>query len=142
MSHALDLADLDSLIAELTVDAYGDEEQLTGLLTGAEDALSAGETATVVGVPVQITAVTAGPDVRRGLIAVCERGGERHEISLADLSSILAASSGAWPPPTAAGSDAIPSRSSRLPRNRLPAPPSTSQRSSLGSDADAGGWWK
>ena len=53
MSHALDPAELDSLIAELTVDAYGDEEQLTGLLTGAEDALNAGETATVVGVPVQ-----------------------------------------------------------------------------------------
>lgn len=85
MSHALDLADLDSLIAELTVDAYGDEEQLTGLLTGAEDALNAGEAATVVGVPVHITAVTAGPDVRRSLIAVCERGGKRHEISLADL---------------------------------------------------------
>lgn len=77
--------DLDSLIAELTVDAYGDEEQLTGLLTGAEEALNAGETATVVGVPVHITEVKAGPDVRRGLIAVCERGGERHEISLADV---------------------------------------------------------
>ena len=85
MSNALGLADLDSLIAELTVDAYGDEEQLIGLLTAAEDALNAGETATAVGVPVHITAVTAGPDVRRGLIAVCERGRERHEISLADV---------------------------------------------------------
>lgn len=50
MSDALDAATLDSLVAELTVNAYGDEEQLSGLLTGAEDALNAGEVATVVGV--------------------------------------------------------------------------------------------
>jgi hypothetical protein len=85
VNPALDLGDLDALIAELTVDAYGDEEQLTGLLVGAEDGLAAGEAATVVGVRVNITAVTAGPDVRRGLIAVCEGGGKRHEISLADV---------------------------------------------------------
>jgi hypothetical protein len=30
------LAELDELIEELTVDAYGDEEQLIGFLTGAE----------------------------------------------------------------------------------------------------------
>ena len=85
MSGALDAAALDSLIAELTVDAYGDEEQLSGLLTGAEDVLNAGEVATVVGVPVHIAGVTAGPDVRRGLIAVCEREGARYEVSLADV---------------------------------------------------------
>lgn len=85
MTDALDAADLDSLIAELTVDAYDDEEQLDGLLGGAEEALNAGEVATVVGVPVSIAGVTAGPDVRRGLIAVCERGGSRYEVSLADV---------------------------------------------------------
>jgi hypothetical protein len=77
--------DLQSLIAELTVDAYGEEEELTGLLTGAEDALKVGEVATVVGVCVQVTAVTEGPDVRRGLITICEREGARYEVSLADL---------------------------------------------------------
>lgn len=55
------------------------------MLVGAEEALSAGEVATVVGVPVYIAAVKAGPDVRRGLIAVCERGGSRYEVSLADV---------------------------------------------------------
>lgn len=30
-------------------------------------------------------AVTEGPDSRRGLVAVCERDGPRHEVSLADL---------------------------------------------------------
>jgi hypothetical protein len=68
-------ADLDALIEELTIDAYGDEEQLTGLLTGAEDALRSRELATIVGVSVQVVAVAEGPDVRRGLIAVCEREG-------------------------------------------------------------------
>ena len=77
--------DLDSLIAELTVDAYGEEEELGGLLVGAEEALDAGEVANVVGVPVRIAGVTVGPDVRRGLITVCEREGSRYEVSLADL---------------------------------------------------------
>ena len=35
-------AELDALIEELTIDAYGDEEQLGGFLVGAEEALSAG----------------------------------------------------------------------------------------------------
>ena len=37
MSGSTDLVALDALIEELTVDAYGDEEQLGGFLTGAED---------------------------------------------------------------------------------------------------------
>lgn len=76
-------ADLDALIDELTVDAYHEDEQLTGLLTGAEEALVPPEPATIVGVPVQVIGVTEGPDVRRGL--VCNRDGVRHEVSLADL---------------------------------------------------------
>jgi uncharacterized protein YigA (DUF484 family) len=76
---------LDALIEELTIDAYGDEEQLTGFLTGAEDALIVGEIATVAGVEIRIVAVDCGPDVRRGLIAVCERDRRRFELSLADV---------------------------------------------------------
>jgi hypothetical protein len=34
-------AELDALIEELTVDAYNDEEQLSGFLVGAEEALVA-----------------------------------------------------------------------------------------------------
>ncbi len=79
------LAELDALIEELTIDAYGDEEQLTGFLTGAEDALREREPASIVGVPVKIVKVDMGPDVRRGLTAVCERDGTRYEISLVDL---------------------------------------------------------
>ena len=85
MSSATDLAALDALIEELTVDAYGDEEQLVGFLTGAEDALAVGEIATVAGVEIRIVAVDCGPDARRGLLAVCERDGRRFEESLADI---------------------------------------------------------
>lgn len=85
MTSALDLAALDALIDELTVDAYGDEEQLSGFLTGAEAALVVGEIATVAGVEIRIVAVDCGPDARRGLIAVCERDRRRFELSLADI---------------------------------------------------------
>lgn len=78
--------DLDALIKDLTLDAYGEEEQLTGLLTGAEDALEPLEQATIVGVSVRVISVTTGPDLQRGLLAVCEREGARQEVSLADLS--------------------------------------------------------
>jgi len=85
VSSATDLAALDALIEELTVDAYGDEEQLVGFLTGAEDALAVGEIATVARVEIRIVAVDCGPDARRGLLAVCERDHQRFEVSLADL---------------------------------------------------------
>ena len=80
------LAALDALIEELTVDAYGDEEQLSGFLTGAEEALQAPEQASIVGVPVQVLKIDSGPDARHGLTAICERDGVHHEVSLADLS--------------------------------------------------------
>jgi len=78
-------ADLDELIAELTVHAYGDEEQLESLLVGAEEALAAPEPATVVGAPVSVVAVSCGPDARRGLLATCDRDGCTYEISVADV---------------------------------------------------------
>jgi hypothetical protein len=37
----------------LTVDAYGDEEQLASFLVGAEEALVRGEPATIAGTPVR-----------------------------------------------------------------------------------------
>jgi hypothetical protein len=46
-------AELDALIEELTVDAYNDEEQLSGFLVGAEEALVRGEHATVAGATVE-----------------------------------------------------------------------------------------
>ena len=77
--------ELDALIEELTIDCYNDEEQLTGLLTGAEEALVVGEIATIAGMEIRVVAVDRPTDIRRGLTAVCERDGKRFELSLADL---------------------------------------------------------
>ncbi len=78
-------ADLDALIDELTVDCYNDEEQLTGLLTGAEEALAVGEIATIAGAEIRVMALDCPSDLRRGLTAVCQRDGYRFELSLADI---------------------------------------------------------
>ena len=82
MSSASELATLDALTEELTVDAYGDEEELVGFLTGAEDALEVGEICTIAGAEIRIVAVDCGPDARRGLLAVCERD---HQIGRAHV---------------------------------------------------------
>jgi hypothetical protein len=42
MTETVRLSELDALVAHLTVDAYGDEEQLSGFLVGAEEGWSAG----------------------------------------------------------------------------------------------------
>lgn len=72
-------------LEELTVDAYGDEEQLTGFHVGAEEALGQGERATIAGAPVEVVAVDCGPDARTGLIARVRREGSKHDVALADL---------------------------------------------------------
>jgi hypothetical protein len=87
-------AQLDALIDELTVDAYGDEEQLTGFLTGAEEALRRGEPARIVGVDVAVFAVDVGPDARSGLTARVARGDTTYEVGLAYL--VFSAGQPAW----------------------------------------------
>jgi len=79
------VAELDALIDELTVDAYGDEEQLSGFHVGAEEALRRGERATIVGADVEVVAIDCGPDVRTGLLARVRRDGAVYDIALADL---------------------------------------------------------
>jgi hypothetical protein len=79
------ITELDALIEDLTVDAYGDEEQLSGFLVGAEEALTPGEMAMIVGVDVEIVKVDCGPDARSGLLASVRRDHGRYEVALADL---------------------------------------------------------
>ncbi len=79
------IAELDALIDELTVDAYNDEEQLTGFHVGAEEALRRGEAASIAGAEVQVARVDCGPDVRTGLTARVKRDGVAYEVALADL---------------------------------------------------------
>jgi len=42
MTETTRVSELDALIEDLTVDAYGDDEQLTGFHCGAEDAFEDG----------------------------------------------------------------------------------------------------
>jgi hypothetical protein len=79
------LRKLDALIEDLTVDNYGDEEQLSGFLVAAEEALQHAESAQIVGVDVSVIGVDEGPDARTGLIARVRRDGATHEVALADL---------------------------------------------------------
>jgi hypothetical protein len=78
-------AALDALIEELTVDAYGDEEQLSGFLVGAQEALVPGEPGTIVGVDVNVVTVDCGRDARTGLTAHVRRDGSTYEVALGDL---------------------------------------------------------
>lgn len=78
-------AELDALIEELTVDAYNDEEQESGFVVAAEEALTSGERARIAGTPVELIGVDLGPDSRTGLRAKVRAGNGRHEVSLADL---------------------------------------------------------
>ena len=79
--------ELDALIEEVTVDAYGDEAQLSGFLVGAQEALFPAESATIVGVGVNVLPVDCGPDVRTGLTARVRRDGATFEVALADLAA-------------------------------------------------------
>jgi len=85
MTTTKQLRELDALVDDLTVDAYGDEEQLAEFLVGADEALQGGEPASIVGVEVAVVKVDAGPDARTGLTARVQRDGQTYDVALADL---------------------------------------------------------
>ena len=85
MSKAARLSELDALIDDLTVDAYGDEEQLLGFLVGADEALQGSEPASIAGVEVEVVRVDSGPDARTGLTARVQRNCQTYDVALADL---------------------------------------------------------
>jgi hypothetical protein len=75
--------DLDSLIEEITVDCYGEDEQLTGFENAFHD-IPFPCPGTVVGQAVEgLTVATAAN--RRELIATCRRGGRHYEVALLDV---------------------------------------------------------
>jgi hypothetical protein len=74
--------ELEALVAEAVVDAYGDDEQLTGLYTMIEDDLAVPFTTRVLGVEVTVRRV----DLRHGgIVAICQRGPDRQAIGILDL---------------------------------------------------------
>ncbi|UQA94222.1 calcium-binding protein [Streptomyces halobius] len=78
-----DPATLEALIAEATVDAYGEDEQLTGLFTMIEENLAVPFTTTVLGVEVNVIGVDLTEDGR--VVVRCARGAVRQNIGVLDL---------------------------------------------------------
>jgi hypothetical protein len=78
----LSQADLDELVEEAIVDAYGEDEQLTGFYTMIEENLALPFTTRDLGVEVTV----AGIDLTDwGIAAVCLRGTHRQSIPILDL---------------------------------------------------------
>ena len=76
--------DLDELIEEILVDAFGDDEQL-GAFECAFSEADFPVAATVIGVPVTMTGVWFAGDERRGLEADGLVQGQAHRIRLLDV---------------------------------------------------------
>jgi hypothetical protein len=83
---------LEAMITEATVDAYNDDEQLTGLFTMIEDHLVMPFTTTVLGVEVTVKKVDLTGD---NIVAICVRGRTRQRIDLLDLPLPVPAPDGA-----------------------------------------------
>ncbi len=65
--------DLDALIDEITIDAYGEEEQLWAFRQVFEDKVAVPCEATLIGEPVQVLQFDYDGNERRGLTAACRR---------------------------------------------------------------------
>ncbi|MFJ3938487.1 hypothetical protein ACIPYR_16825 [Streptomyces parvus] len=76
-------AELEALIEEAMVDAYGGYEQRTGLFTMLEEHLDVPFTTALLGVEVTVRGVDLTPDGR--IVALCSRGRVRRSIGILDL---------------------------------------------------------
>lgn len=75
-------AALEAMIEEATVDAYTEDEQLTGLYAMIDHHLAVPFTTTVLGVEVTVRKVDLTAD---SIVAICSRGRDRQRIDLLDL---------------------------------------------------------
>ena len=71
--------ELDALVEEATVDAYNEEEQLSGFAVMIEDNLEMPFETTVLGVMVTVKGVT---QTESGIVADCVRDGQHQAISI------------------------------------------------------------
>lgn len=74
--------ELDALVEQATVDAYGDDEQLSGFAVMIEDNLEVPFDTTVLGMAVTVRKVT---QTESGIVADCVRDGHHQAISVLDL---------------------------------------------------------
>lgn len=71
------------MIEEATVDAYNEDEQLTGPFTMLEEHLDPPFTTTVLGAEVTVHGIDLPPEDR--IVALCSRGGARRSIGILEL---------------------------------------------------------
>ena len=90
-----DLDVLDEMIEEITVDAYGDDEQLWAFRQAFEDHVELPADGFVIGEPVSVIAVDYDGNARRGLTAKCRReDGSEHVVAVSEV-GLSPASAGA-----------------------------------------------
>lgn len=81
-----ELDELDEMIAEITVDAYGDNEQLWAFRQAFEDDIALPADGFVIGVPVSVIAVDYDGNERSGLTARCRReDGSEYVVAASDV---------------------------------------------------------
>jgi hypothetical protein len=76
-------AELDALIDDATVDAYNDQEQITGLFTMLDEHLAVPFDTKLLGIPVTVTKVDL--TVEHEIVAICRRDGHTQAIPILDL---------------------------------------------------------
>ncbi|ASJ70679.1 hypothetical protein [Granulosicoccus antarcticus] len=85
-SDKLTADEIDDLLEELLVDAYGDEEQLTALHEGVDDAVELPIDVLITGQTMSLVGIDYDGNARRGLVAQClSDDGRKHRISFADV---------------------------------------------------------
>jgi hypothetical protein len=89
----LDKAELEAMIEEATIDAYNEDEQLTGLFTMLDEYLAVPFTTVVLGVEVTVRGVDLTPDGR--IVALCSHDGVRQSIGIPELPLPIPAPEGA-----------------------------------------------
>ena len=77
-------SDLDSLIAEITVDCYDDDEQLVAFEAAFDNDATLPCPANALGEEVRVISIGMA-DGRRELIATCEHNGRPHQVALLDV---------------------------------------------------------
>jgi hypothetical protein len=76
--------ELDSLIAEITVDCYDDDEALTAFENAFDEDTSFPIPATLIGQDIEILSIGTRND-RRELIATCRHAQQKHDVALLDI---------------------------------------------------------
>jgi hypothetical protein len=79
---------IDALIDEIVVDAYGPAEQLWSFRQVFEDTARFPFAGQVAGADVEVIEIDFDGDDRHGLAAICRTAGERHSVALLDLTPI------------------------------------------------------